>query len=73
MPAFQKRLREKLADLLRGAGIEPQRLAQEAALLADRSDIGEELMRLRRTPANWRACWTATAKSARGWISCCRR
>ena len=47
MPAFQKRLREKLADLLRGAGIEPQRLAQEAALLADRSDIGEELVRLR--------------------------
>jgi uncharacterized protein (TIGR00255 family) len=44
---FQKRLREKLADLLRGAGIEPQRLAQEAAILADRSDISEELMRLR--------------------------
>jgi uncharacterized protein (TIGR00255 family) len=47
VPAFQKRLREKLADLLNGAGIEPQRLAQEAALLADRSDIAEELMRLR--------------------------
>jgi uncharacterized protein (TIGR00255 family) len=45
--AFQKRLREKLADLLRGAGIDPQRLAQEAAILADRSDIAEELMRLR--------------------------
>ena len=44
---FQKRLREKLADLLHGAGIEPQRLAQEAAILADRSDIAEELMRLR--------------------------
>ena len=44
---FQKRLREKLADLLRGVGIEPQRLAQEAAILADRSDIAEELMRLR--------------------------
>ena len=47
VPAFQKRLREKLADLLHGAGIEPQRLAQEAALLADRSDIAEELVRLR--------------------------
>jgi len=45
--AFQKRLKEKLADLLRGAGIDPQRLAQEAALLTDRSDIAEELMRLR--------------------------
>jgi hypothetical protein len=28
-------------------GIEPQRLAQEAALLADRSDIAEELVRLK--------------------------
>jgi len=46
-PAFQRRLREKLAELLDGAGIEPQRLAQEAALLADRSDIAEELLRLR--------------------------
>ena len=46
-PAFQKRLREKLDDLLRGAGVDPQRLAQEAAILADRSDIAEELTRLR--------------------------
>jgi uncharacterized protein (TIGR00255 family) len=45
--AFQKRLREKLADLLNGSAIDPQRLAQEAALLTDRSDIAEELMRLR--------------------------
>jgi uncharacterized protein (TIGR00255 family) len=45
--AFQRRLREKLAELLNGAGIDPQRLAQEAALLADRSDIAEELLRLR--------------------------
>jgi uncharacterized protein (TIGR00255 family) len=46
IPAFQKRLRDKLTDLLHGAGIDPQRLAQEAALLADRSDIDEELVRL---------------------------
>ncbi len=45
--AFQNRLRERLSDLLRGAGLEPQRLAQEAALLADRSDVAEELVRLR--------------------------
>jgi len=45
--AFHKRLKERLADLLEGAGMEPQRLAQEAALLADRSDIAEELVRLR--------------------------
>jgi len=47
VPAFHKRLMEKLADLLRGAAIDAQRLAQEAALLADRSDISEELVRLR--------------------------
>ena len=45
--AFHKRLSEKLAELLQGAPIDPQRLAQEAALLADRSDIAEELVRLR--------------------------
>ncbi|MGO4879468.1 MAG: YicC/YloC family endoribonuclease [Bryobacteraceae bacterium] len=45
--AFQKRLSERLRELLRGAGIEPQRLAQEAALLAERSDISEELIRLK--------------------------
>jgi uncharacterized protein (TIGR00255 family) len=47
VPAFLKRLKEKLADLLHGANVDPQRLAQEAAILADRSDIAEELMRLR--------------------------
>lgn len=45
--AFHKRLQEKLADLLAGAAMDPQRLAQEAAVLADRSDIAEELLRLR--------------------------
>ena len=47
VPAFLKRLREKLADLLHGASVDPQRLVQEAAILADRSDIDEELVRLR--------------------------
>jgi len=45
--AFQKRLSDRLRELLRGAGIEPQRLAQEAAMLAERSDISEELIRLK--------------------------
>ena len=45
--AFHKRLSERLAELLKGVPMEPQRLAQEAALLADRSDISEELARLR--------------------------
>ncbi len=45
--AFHSRLSDKLRDLLKGVQIDPQRLAQEAAILADRSDIGEELARLR--------------------------
>jgi uncharacterized protein (TIGR00255 family) len=46
-PIFQKRLNERLGDLLHGASIDPQRLAHEAAILADRSDISEELVRLK--------------------------
>lgn len=44
---FQARLQERLSELLKGVQIDPQRLTQEAALLADRSDVGEELARLR--------------------------
>jgi len=47
IPAFQERLSERLAELLRGAPIDPQRLVQEVAVLADRSDIAEELARLK--------------------------
>jgi uncharacterized protein (TIGR00255 family) len=43
---YRARLEEKLGELLRGATIEPQRLAQEAAILADRSDVSEEVTRL---------------------------
>ena len=47
VPAFQARLATRLAELLGGSSLDPQRLAQEAALLADRSDISEELTRLK--------------------------
>jgi len=46
-PAFQKRLKERLGELLTGPAIEPQRLAQEAAILTERSDVSEELLRLK--------------------------
>jgi uncharacterized protein (TIGR00255 family) len=46
-PAFARRLESRLRDLLNGTTVEPARLAQEAALLAERSDISEELDRLR--------------------------
>jgi len=47
IPLYQARLNQRLSDLLEGYGLDRQRLAQEAALLADRSDIREELSRLK--------------------------
>jgi len=47
LPHFQNRLRDRLSDLLAGASMDPARLAQEAALLAEKSDISEELLRLK--------------------------
>lgn len=46
LPLFQARLNQRLSELLATA-FDRQRLAQEAALLADRSDIREELSRLK--------------------------
>ena len=46
-PAFARRLEARLKELLGGTSIDPARLAQESALLAERSDISEELDRLR--------------------------
>ena len=46
-PAFARRLESKLNELLNGVQVDPSRLAQEAALLAERSDVSEELARLR--------------------------
>ena len=46
-PAFARRLEAKLGEVLSGAQLDPARLAQEAALLVVRSDITEELARLR--------------------------
>ena len=40
------RLTQRLNDLLQSAAPDPQRLLQEAALLADRSDVSEEVQRL---------------------------
>jgi uncharacterized protein (TIGR00255 family) len=46
LPFFQQRLRDRLGELL-GTQIDPARIAQEAAILAERSDISEELVRLK--------------------------
>jgi uncharacterized protein (TIGR00255 family) len=61
-PAFQKRLGDKLVELLSGAALDPQRLAQEAAILADRSDIAEELVRLKTHAAQLNAILDGTGE-----------
>lgn len=43
---FEERLGERLAALKAEAGVDPARLAQEIALLAERLDVSEELVRL---------------------------
>ena len=43
---FQGKLKEKIQTLTTGIEIDPARIAQESALLADRCDVTEELVRL---------------------------
>lgn len=52
----KKRLEQRLRELLDGARLEPQRLAQEAAVLASRSDVSEEVQRLRSHVVGLRRC-----------------
>jgi uncharacterized protein (TIGR00255 family) len=40
-------LKERLENLLAGVDLDPQRLAQEVAIIVDKSDVTEELVRLR--------------------------
>ena len=45
-PAFARRLEQRLRELLGDAQLDPGRVAQEAAIAAERSDVSEELARL---------------------------
>jgi uncharacterized protein (TIGR00255 family) len=45
-PAYARRMEARLNELLGAVGMEPARLAQEAALMAERGDISEEVARL---------------------------
>lgn len=45
-PEYRARLTKRLDDLLAPGAVDPQRLATEVALFADRADISEELERL---------------------------
>jgi uncharacterized protein (TIGR00255 family) len=49
------RLAERVQELARGVAVDPARLAQEVALLADRTDVSEEITRLHSHVAQVRA------------------
>ncbi len=62
--AFHQRLTARLAELLGGA-IDPQRLAVEAALLTEKSDVSEEVTRLRAHAAQLRVLLNSNAEAAK--------
>ena len=47
LPAYAQRLKTRLEELLGSSVMDPGRIAQESALLAERADVSEELARLR--------------------------
>ena len=61
--AYRERLKERLRDM--GAEADPQRLAQEVALMADRCAIDEELARLRSHFSQMRAAFEQEGPSGK--------
>jgi uncharacterized protein (TIGR00255 family) len=59
------RLQERIQDLTRGLGVDPARLAQEVALFADRTDVAEEITRLRSHVAQARALMAGSEPAGR--------
>jgi uncharacterized protein (TIGR00255 family) len=58
-------LRRRVSELLAGQPLDEARLAQEVALLADRSDVSEEIDRLRSHLAHFRSVMAETAASGK--------
>ena len=46
LPKFRERLERRLQEVLEKVDLDPQRLVQESAVLAERADISEEVQRL---------------------------
>ena len=66
IPFYQKRLEERIGRLTQGiAELDPARIAQEAALLADRSDIAEEIVRTKSHLHQFRSIMDADAPGGR--------
>lgn len=64
--AYRDRLREHVKSLLDGTAVDEQRLAQEIALLAERSDVGEEVDRFQAHLAAFRDTLADSANAAVG-------
>ncbi len=62
---YQQRLTERVAELARGVVVEPQRLAQEVVLFAERTDIAEEVTRLASHLEQFRALMASSEPAGR--------
>jgi uncharacterized protein (TIGR00255 family) len=62
---YMQKLQDRLLQLLPQGGIDPQRLAQEAALLADKCDISEEVARLKSHVEQYHALMNGKEKAGK--------
>ena len=60
-----QKLRDRLSQLVSQGDMDPQRLAQEAALIADKSDISEEIARLKSHIEQYRFLMDAKEKAGK--------
>lgn len=63
--SYRKKLSQRVAELSGGIRLDPLRISQEVALLADRSDISEERVRLRSHLAQFQKLLRSDAPSGR--------
>ncbi len=64
-PAYARRLQARLEELLGASPIDPARLAQEAALIAEHSDISEEVARLNSHVRQFSALLASSAEAGK--------
>jgi uncharacterized protein (TIGR00255 family) len=62
---YRQRLADRVADLARSVTVDPQRLAQEVAVFAERTDIAEEVTRLASHLEQFRALMASTEPAGR--------
>lgn len=63
--AYRARLSERIAELSKGVTVDPQRLAQEVAFFAERTDVAEEMTRLDSHLVQFKALLASTEPAGR--------